>query len=115
MPASAELVAFVDAVMKDESDLPARRDAVAAAMSDEALVDAAAVIGNFERMNRIADATGIALDAPMIGLMSEVRDELAIESFGNASKTPRPNAVQRLLGGVMRAALPLLSRVAKRL
>ena len=46
-----------------------------------ALVDAAGVASNFERMVRIADATGIPLDARMAALSQDVRDTLHLERF----------------------------------
>ena len=45
------------------------------------MVDAAGVASNFERMVRIADATGIPLDARMEALSHEVRDTLHLERF----------------------------------
>jgi hypothetical protein len=45
------------------------------------MVDAAGVASNFERMVRIADATGIQLDARMAAVSQEVRDTLQLERF----------------------------------
>jgi hypothetical protein len=45
------------------------------------MVDAAGVVSNFERMVRIADATGIQLDERMAALSQEVRDALQLERF----------------------------------
>ena len=50
-------------------------------LSPAAMVDAAGVASNFERMVRIADATGIPLDARMEALSHEVRDTLHLERF----------------------------------
>lgn len=56
------LIPFADAAVKHERDKLAKaRDQILAAMGSGALVDAAALVGNFERMNRIADASGITL------------------------------------------------------
>ena len=65
----------------DEATLTHARHAVIEVMSPEAMVDAAGVVSNFERMVRIADATGIPLDARMAALSQEVRDELHLERF----------------------------------
>ena len=45
------------------------------------MVDAAGVASNFERMVRIADATGIQLDKHMEVLSQEVREALHLERF----------------------------------
>jgi len=50
-------------------------------LSPEAMVDAAGVASNFERMVRIADATGIQLDKRMEVLSQEVREALHLERF----------------------------------
>jgi hypothetical protein len=50
------------------------RHAVIEGISPEAMVDAAGVASNFKRTVRIADATGIQLDARMAELSQEVRD-----------------------------------------
>ena len=85
VPHGAELVRFADAVVAGSAaDRDTARRALAGAMGSEALVDAAGVISNFERMVRIADSTGISL-----GPMSEedlvlVR-ELGIDRFAPAA------------------------------
>ena len=58
----------------DDAALTQARHAVIEGISPEAMVDAAGVAANFERMVRIADATGIPLDARMAALSQEVRD-----------------------------------------
>jgi hypothetical protein len=76
------LVAFAEAMVRDdEAALTHARHAIIEAISPEAMVDAAGVASNFERMVRIADATGIQLDARMAALSQEVRDTLQLERF----------------------------------
>jgi hypothetical protein len=78
----AVLIAFAEAMVKDGDEVLAQtRRAVIETMSPEAMVDAAGVASNFERMVRIADGTGIPLDERMEGLSKEVRDELHLERF----------------------------------
>jgi hypothetical protein len=48
-------------------------------MGPAAMVDALGVASNFERMVRIADATGIELGAYLEGATAEVREVLRIE------------------------------------
>jgi hypothetical protein len=112
------LVAFADAAVAGERDAleKARRD-VLQQLGPDALVDAAAVVGNFQRMVRIADSTGIPLDTPMELLSEDLRDELGVERFGSSANTP-PNALRsavgRVAGPLARAALRLYGRQRRR-
>ena len=76
------LLAFTEAMVRDdEAALTQARYAVIEGISPEAMVDAAGVASNFERMVRIADATGIQLDERMAALSQEARDTLQLERF----------------------------------
>ena len=76
------LIAFAEAMVgDDDTTLTHARHAVIEGFSPEAMVDAAGVASNFERMVRIADATGIQLDERMAVLSQEVRDALQLERF----------------------------------
>jgi hypothetical protein len=81
------LLAFVEAVMRGE---PARmeRDRLLAVLSPEAFVDVAALIGSFNVVDRIADATGIPLDDMMLTMSQDVRDQLDLARFASAANTP---------------------------
>ena len=77
VPHGAKLLRFAEAVVSGSAaDRDTARRALAGAMGAEALVDAAGVISNFERMVRIADATGIS-----IGPMSE-EDHALVRELG---------------------------------
>ena len=52
------------------------------------LVDAAGVAANFQRMVRIADATGIPVDQMDTELSREIRSTLGLERFASARNTP---------------------------
>ncbi len=76
------LIAFAEALVGDDDvTLTHARHAVIEGLSPEAMVDAAGVASNFERMVRIADATGIQLDERMAALSQETRDALHLERF----------------------------------
>jgi len=76
------LIAFTEAMVRDDdATLTQTRHAVIEELSPEVMVDAAGVASNFERMVRIADATGIQLDERMEVLSQEVRDALRLERF----------------------------------
>lgn len=61
------------------------------------MVDAAGVIANFQRMVRIADGTGIPLDEPVAMLTTDIREELGLNHYGSADRTPLPNTFKRVL------------------
>jgi hypothetical protein len=63
IPYSKALLGFANAFMDtDVEALTAARETLVQKMSVEAMVDAAGVASNFQRMVRIADSTGIPLD-----------------------------------------------------
>jgi hypothetical protein len=105
---AAELTAFAEAAVRgDASALAGARDALRARAGSAAVVDAAGVIANFERMTRIADATGIPLDAAPLLASSDFRDALGLDGYASASNTPTPPLWRRLF-------TPLLAPAAKR-
>jgi hypothetical protein len=112
------LVGLVEATLSDdEGDGSGARERVRRELGSEALVDAAAIIGNFERMTRIADATGIPLDAPVNVATEALRVELGIDRYRTAANTKSVKPWQRLLGRALepiaRAALRWLGRRAR--
>ena len=93
------LLAFADAVVgTDDAALERARDAVLRELGPAQLVDAAAVASNFERMVRVADATGIPLDPPIVMLTESLRRDLGVGRFGAAANTPALGLVQRFVG-----------------
>ena len=74
-----ELVAFAEAIVRGEETLARTRAAVIAALGPAAMVDAVGVASNFERMVRIADATGIELGGLLEQASADVRDALGLE------------------------------------
>ena len=88
VPLSAELAAFAESIAKrDEEDaLSIFRESLAAASSQEVVVDAAAVAANFQRMVRIADSTGIPLDSPQRTFSETVWNELKLDKMSQAHK-----------------------------
>lgn len=88
----ARLVAFTEAVMKgDETAMSRERAALRALLSPESFVDVAATIGAFNVVDRIADATGIRLDAMLEGMSVDVRRELNLARFASSANTPGAN------------------------
>ena len=93
------------AVQGDTAALASARDALRNAAGSAAVVDAAGVIANFQRMVRIADGAGIALDEMMVAASEDFRDEIGLNDF----QTRRSES----LGLGARLAAPLLRGAAK--
>ena len=82
LPGGRELVALVDATHgSDPGELDRARRGVQDVLGDAALVDAAGVIGNFNQMNRLADATGIPVSARWLERTADLRAATGIERF----------------------------------
>ncbi len=85
LPFGAELVAFAEAVGGfDDAVLAAARERLAAAAGSEFMVDAAAVIANFEMMTRVADGTGARFPAETAVHRVALDARLDIGSFTSA-------------------------------
>lgn len=84
----AELMAFAEAVARrDPDDIHHARARLASVAGQHAVVDAAGVAANFQRMVRIADAIGIPVDDMDNPLGQGVRAELDLERFPSAANT----------------------------
>ena len=84
-----QLIAFTEAVMRgDDAALARERAAARAVLSPESFVDAAGVIAAFNVVDRVADATGIPLDAMMDAASADVRRDLNLARFASAANTP---------------------------
>ena len=100
---SDALVAFAEAAVgSDSAALATARDALREAAGSGALVDAAAVVGNFQRMVRIADGAGIALDGPVALLSADFREDIGLEDFSTANRIVDIGTLGRVFGGVAR-------------
>jgi hypothetical protein len=104
---AAELTAFAEAAVRGDAAALARaRDSLRAKAGSEVVIDAAGVIANFERMTRIADATGIPLDAAPQLASHDFREALGLNAFASARNTPALPAWRRAL-------MPLFAPAAK--
>ena len=84
VPFGAELVAFAEAIVSTEANaLTQARAALVAAAGDAVMIDAAGVASNFQRMVRIADATGITL-GNFETATEDLRAELDINRFATS-------------------------------
>jgi hypothetical protein len=87
VPAGRVLSDLVDAALLHPDRLPDARRAVVASLGPQGLIDAAGVIGNFTRMVRIADGTGIPLDTPVAGFSSTLREQMGLNDLPHAHLT----------------------------
>lgn len=78
------LLDFVDALLVgSEADLTRTREKLLADMGSASLVDAAAVVGNFQMMNRVADATGMPVGKGTLKRTKEWRELLGLDRFNH--------------------------------
>lgn len=82
------LIEFANAVMGAGMErLDTARAAILEQMGAKALVECAAVAANFNQMVRIADSTGIPIDAMAMGMTAPTRETLDINHFKSAQNT----------------------------
>lgn len=91
IPHADVLLRFANAFMGTDADaLALARDALANEMGSAAMVDAAGVASNFQRMVRIADSTGIRLESmgdEMDAMVEELNDKLGINDYASAANS----------------------------
>lgn len=85
----ALLLGFADAVCgADESKIDEARTKLLEAMGPAALVQAAAIAGNFSMNDRAANAMGIPMEGMFLTDTGEFRKNLGIDDFPSARNTP---------------------------
>ena len=114
-PAEAELIRFVEASLGDDTEgIRLARNSLQKEVGTEAMIDAAAVIANFQRVVVIADGTGLPLDKPIALVTVGLRESLGINEYSSARHTPKLGRLMRLIGSGLSRILPfLLKRIAK--
>jgi hypothetical protein len=65
----------------DDGRLKRARAGLSERLGAKGLVDAAAVVGFFNAIDRVADATGIPLDPERLAATADFRAELGIDGF----------------------------------
>ncbi len=85
LPHGAELIAFSEAAAGvDDAALVAARDALIAAAGETFMIDAAAVVANFEMMTRVADGTGARFPEDGADHRAALAARLQISEFTSA-------------------------------
>ena len=91
VPGGDALLAFAEAVLTGGADMRLARNHLRQELGEAALIEAAAVVGNFERMTRIADGAGIPIDERNLEMTQDVRDLLALDRLASARLPETPN------------------------
>lgn len=87
IPHGALLAAFAEAAISGNAqDLDAVRAEVISKMGGEAMIDAAAVVAQFNANDRVADATGIPLDSSTERMTTELRETLGLNIFADRKR-----------------------------
>ena len=87
VPHSRLLVDFAEAVLGgDEAALTRARVALREAIGPAGLADAAGVVGLFNAIDRVADATGIPLEAEKTAASADFRAALGVDRFDVAAR-----------------------------
>jgi hypothetical protein len=82
IPCGSLLIEFAEAVLGvDDEPLARARAAIAETLGEAALVDAAGIVGFFNAIDRVADATGTPLDAKTAKDTEGLRNQLGINEF----------------------------------
>lgn len=111
IPGDKALLEFAEVCLGDDAAAIAdARQQVHEELGELPMIDAACIIANFQRMVRIADGTGIALDNEVAAMTADIRNDLGINDYSAAQLTPEPAWPARLLARLIRPFLPALLR-----
>lgn len=87
IPGGVALLGLVDAVLtRSTAEIKAASEVVRSEVGEAGLVDAAAVIGNFQMMNRVADGTGMPTGRGSRIRHAALIDLLGLERFDHADE-----------------------------
>ncbi len=112
IPNSEPLLKLANAFMRgDKATLAAARDALAEEMGVEALVDAIGVASIFQRMDRIADATGIPSDGPVAMMQEDLAKLLGTDQYVSAGNTKPLSWIKRTM--IKLIAIPQIKKMIR--
>ncbi len=74
----------MDAAVGTAGELDAVRQELVDATDEAFMIDAAAVVGAFEMMTRVADGTGTSHPAARMGAFEPVREALGLDDYESA-------------------------------
>lgn len=112
IPHSEALLRFSNAFMGNDTELLAEtRETLAKEISPEALVDAAGIASNFQRMVRIADPIGIPCDDIMMVLQEDLCEKLGLNEYVSAANSKAPSWFKRLV--IRLVGIPKFKKILK--
>ena len=112
IPNSEVLLKLANAFMsKDKAALATARDALVEEMGEEALVDAMGVASIFQRMDRIADATGIPSDGPVAMMQEDLAKLLGTDQYVSAGNTKPMFWIKRTM--IKLVAIPQIKKMIR--
>ena len=80
------MIRFAEAALgSDDRALDAARAELRASLGDAAFVDTCAVVGLFDAIDRVADATGIPLEEDRAADTADFRAALGIDDFASVA------------------------------
>jgi hypothetical protein len=83
----AALIRFAEAATRGSEDLADARAALLQAVGGSGFIEAAATVGVFNGLVRVADSTGIPLDDGTRANTGEFRESLGLNAYGSAANT----------------------------
>ena len=86
-PHGGVLLAYAEAAARGSEELPQARQAVLAALGEAGFVLAAATVGIFSGLVRVADSIGIPLDERTRQTSGALREDLGLNAFSGARNT----------------------------
>lgn len=87
VPHGEALVRFGEAVTQGTDDVAAARSQLIDALGAEGFVQACAIVGIFNGLVRVADASGIPLDSGTLSASRDFRGELGLDQYPSAANT----------------------------
>ena len=87
VPHGGVLLAYAEAAARGSEELPQARQAVLAALGEAGFVLAAATVGIFSGLVRVADSIGIPLDERTRQTSGAFREDLGLNAFSGARNT----------------------------
>ena len=86
VPLHLEITSLAEAAYgSDEHAIAMARTHLVEAIGAAAMIDSATVIANFQHMVKVADGTGIPLDAPVVMGTAGIREERGINKVESAA------------------------------
>jgi hypothetical protein len=88
LPDGGLLIDYAEAVVRADEDLPRLRAELVARVGPDAAAHTAATVSAFSGLVRVADGTGIPIDAGLAAVSVDLRDTLGLGAYHGAANSP---------------------------